>query len=606
MASATFRDLNHNGRLDPYEDSARPVEERVDDLLARMTVEEKVGLMFQPWTRMNKDGTLARRTEGPGLETAPALIHGRGINHLHVLFTLAPPKRAAEWQNRIQRLAEETRLGIPVTLSSDPRHGVSGNPAAGLGEAQFSRWPEPIGLGAAGDAALVRMFAETVREEYRAIGLRLALHPMADLASDPRWARTSGTFGSDPETVASMTAEYILGLQGDQLGAESVACMTKHFPGGGAQEDGEDPHFEYGKNQVYPGGGFELHLEPFRAALRAGTAQMMPYYGQPVGVLGIEQVGFGFNRDVLTGLLRDQLGFEGVICTDWKLLTDAIVNGGLIEAKCWGVEDLDVPARIVKALDAGVDQFGGEHCTEILVDLVRRRTVTEERIDASVRRLLRDKFRLGLFDNPYVEAGRAASIVGSETFVARGALAQRRSIVLLKNAPTEPGGSPLLPLAPGSTRLYVEGVNEEVAAQYGRLAPLERADVALLRIGAPYEPRSGSYLEQFFHAGDLRFPPDVLERIAAIADTVPTIVDVFLDRPAVMGELVEISCSVLASFGSDDSAVLDVIFGEHRELGRLPFELPSTMDAVRLQFPDRPDDSEAPLFPRGYGLSLAG
>ena len=309
MARITsYRDLNHNGRLDPYEDARLQVEDPGADLLARMTIEEKVGLMFQPWTRMNRDGTIARRTEGPGLETASALIGNRRITHLHVLFDLAPPRKAAQWQNAIQRLAEETRLGIPVTLSSDPRHGVSDNPGAGLREASFSRWPEPIGLGAIGDVELVRAFAETIREEYRAVGLRLALHPMADLSTDPRWARTSGTFGSDPRLVAAMTQAYIEGLQREELGRESVACMTKHFPGGGAQEDGEDPHFAYGKNQVYPGGGFDLHLEPFRAALRAGTAQVMPYYGVPIGVPGVEEVGFGFNRDVIAGLLRETWG----------------------------------------------------------------------------------------------------------------------------------------------------------------------------------------------------------------------------------------------------------------------------------------------------------
>jgi beta-glucosidase len=602
--AAPYRDLNHNGRLDPYEDVRRPVDERVDDLLARATVEEKVGLMFQPWTRMNKDGTIARRTEGPGLETAPALIQGRAINHLHVLFSLAPPRQAARWQNRVQQLAEQTRLGIPVTLSSDPRHGASDNPGSGLSEAGFSRWPEPIGLAATGDVDLVRAFASIVREEYRAIGLRLALHPMADLATEPRWPRTSGTFGSDPDLVAAMTRAYIASLQTETLGPESVACMTKHFPGGGPQEDGEDPHFSYGRNQVYPGGGFGLHLEPFRAALDAGTAQIMPYYGLPADVPGLEAVGFGFNRDVITGLLREQLGFDGVVCTDWKLLTDVFVNGGLIEAKCWGVEHLDLDQRIVKALDAGIDQFGGEHCTDALVQLVRSGSVREERIDASARRILRDKFRLGLFDDPYVDAARAPRIVGSAPFVKMGADAQRRSVVLLKNERDGDRGVPLLPL-PAWTRLYVEGVDEGVAGEHAAVVPLEQADVALLRVQAPYEARSATYLEQFFHAGDLRFPPETVERILEIARRVPTILDVFLDRPAVMPELVEGCAAVLGTFGSDDAAVLDVVFGKHTELGSLPFELPSSMDAVRRQLPDLPDDSQDPLFPRGHGLSLA-
>jgi beta-glucosidase len=599
----SYRDLNHNGRLDPYEDIRRPVDERVDDLVEQMTIEEKAGLMFQPWVRMNRDGTIARRTEGPGLETAPMLIEERSINHLHVLFNLAPPRQAASWQNRIQELADATRLGIPVTLSSDPRHGVSDNPGAGIREASFSRWPEPIGLGAAGDLGIVEEFAEAVRQEYLAIGLRLALHPMADLATEPRWPRTSGTFGSTPELVGSMTAAYIRGLQGDNLGPTSVACMTKHFPGGGAQEDGEDPHFPYGKNQIYPGDGFDLHLQPFRAALDAGTAQIMPYYGSPVGLPGIESVGFGFNRDIITDLLREKLGFEGVVCTDWKLLTDAIVNGGLIEAKCWGVEHLDVGERIVKALDAGVDQFGGEHCTDALVELVRTGTVPEERLEASARRLLRDKFRLGLFDNPYVDPARAVEVVGSASLVESGKIAQRRSIVLLKNGHGRRSDAPLLPLPP-TARVYVEGVDPTIAAGYATIVPLRRADVAILRVAAPYEPRSGSYLEQFFHAGDLRFSPDERDRILRIAQLVPTILDVYLDRPAVMPDLVAACSAVIGTFGVEDSAILDVVFGHHRVLGRLPFELPSSMDAVRQQLPDLPDDSERPLFRRGHGLDL--
>jgi beta-glucosidase len=602
-ARAHFRDLNGNGRLDPYEDVRLSVQDRVDDLLRQMTLGEKVGLMFHPWTRMNRDGTLARRTEGPGLETTSTLIQTRGINHLHILFDLAPPRRAAEWQNRVQRVAEETRLGIPVTLSSDPRHGATDNPGAGLRTPSFSRWPEPIGFGAAGDVGLVREFAEVVREEYRVLGIRVALHPMADLATEPRWARASGTFGSDPEKVAAMTRAYILGLQGGRLGPTSVACMTKHFPGGGSQEDGEDPHFPYGKNQVYPGDGFDLHLEPFRAALDAGTSQVMPYYGVPVGLPNVEEVGFGFNKDIISGLLRRQMGFEGIVCTDWKLLTDTIVNGGLIEAKCWGVEQLTTGERIVKALDAGVDQFGGEFCTDVLVELVRSGDVSAERIDVSAHRLLREKFALGLFDDPYVDPVHAGRVVGSARFRELGAEAQRRSIVLLKNGEKAAGAGPLLPLG-RATRLYVEGVDPSAARQYCEVVGLDRADVALLRVQAPFEPRSGSYLEPFFHAGDLRFPVAERDRILDVARRVPTIIDVYLDRPAVMPEIVAGCTAALGSFGAIDQALLDVVFGLHRPRATLPFELPSSMDAVRSQLPDLPDDSVDPLFPRGHGLSF--
>ena len=147
----------------------------------------------------------------------------------------------------------------------------------------FSQWPEPIGLAATGDAALVQQFGDIARQEYLAVGIRVALHPMADLATEPRWARINGTFGEDAELASRMVSAYIRGFQGEKLGPHSVACMTKHFPGGGPQKDGEDPHFSYGKDQVYPGNNFDYHLIPFEAAFQAGTAQIMPYYGMPVG-----------------------------------------------------------------------------------------------------------------------------------------------------------------------------------------------------------------------------------------------------------------------------------------------------------------------------------
>jgi len=200
----------------------------------------------------------------------------------------------------------------------------------------FSQWPGPIGLAATRDPTLVREFGDIARREYLAVGIRVALHPMADLATEPRWARIQGTFGEDAELSSRIVSAYIEGFQGETLSPESVACMTKHFPGGGPQKDGEDPHFSYGKEQVYPGGNFDYHLIPFEAALEAGTAQIMPYYGMPVG-LAVEEVGFGFNKDVVTGLLRGKYGFDGVVCTDWTLLTPVEAMGQvLIEAKCWG------------------------------------------------------------------------------------------------------------------------------------------------------------------------------------------------------------------------------------------------------------------------------
>src|SRR6476661_5761786 len=330
----TFRDLNKNGKLDPYEDTRRPIDERVEDLLSQMTLEEKAGLMFHMIAGVNKDGSLNPPSDG-FMRGAPIseMVSTQLLSHFNV-HALPAPRLAAQWYNNLQALAESTRLGIPITISSDPRHAFSNNPLTSLFAGAFSLWPEPIGLAATGDEALVEQFGDIARQEYTAVGIRVALHPMADLATEPLWARSNGTFGEDADLAARMTAAYIRGFQGAALGPQSVACMTKHFPGGGPQQDGEDPHFPYGREQVYPGDNFHYHLIPFESAFAAGTAQIMPYYGMPVGT-PLEAVGFGFNRDVITDLLREKYGFEGVVCTDWGLITSHEVAGKVLEARAW-------------------------------------------------------------------------------------------------------------------------------------------------------------------------------------------------------------------------------------------------------------------------------
>ena len=475
-----FRDRNRNGRLDPFEDPRHPVDERVADLLAQMTLEEKAGMLFHQGLVVGFDGSLTEEVGPFSPATTADLVCSRLLTHFNIYLT-PEPFLLAEWHNRLQRLAERTRLAIPVTISSDPRHGFSANPATSWSGAHFSQWPEPLGLAATRDESLVAEFADIARQEYAAVGIRVALHPMADLATEPRWARLAGTCGEDAELAASMVRAYIRGFQRDVLGPTSVACMTKHFPGGGPQLDGEDPHFAYGREQVYPGGNFDYHLIPFEAALEAGTAQIMPYYGMPVGT-DLEEVGFGFNRGVITGLLRERYGFDGVVCSDWGLLTDTPIAGALWPARAWGVEQLDTTERMWKALDAGIDQFGGEECVDVLIGLVRSGRLSEERLDVSVQRLLRDKFRLGLFDAPYVDPAAAAEIVGQRSFRERGDLAQRRSIVLLKD------DGRVLPLT-GRPRLFTEGVAAKVAAADADVvaSPAE-ADLAFVRLQSRSSP----------------------------------------------------------------------------------------------------------------------
>ncbi|MEV2278083.1 glycoside hydrolase family 3 N-terminal domain-containing protein [Nocardiopsis sp. NPDC049922] len=600
-----FRDLNGNGTMEPYENPTLSVDERVADLVARMTLEEKAGLLFQTMITINADGTLVEPgpddpVDDPMYPSTSALVADKLMNHFN-LFGAAAPRRIAEWNNRLQDLAAGTRLGIPVTVSTDPRHGFVDNPAASAQTEGFSLWPEPPGLAAIGDEELVRRHADIVRREYLAVGIRLALHPTADLATEPRWARVMGTFGSDAETSARLVAACVRGLQGDSLGPHSVAAMTKHFPGAGPQKDGEDAHFPYGREQVYPGANFDYHLIPFEAAFAAGTSQIMPYYAMPVGT-PYDEVGFGFNKGVVTGLLREKYGFDGIVCTDWGLVTDSRILGAPFPARAWGVEHLDRAGRVELILAAGADQLGGEAAPELVVELVRDGGVAEDRVDVSVRRLLREKFVLGLFDDPYVDPDEAAAVCGSPEFVAAGRAAQSRSLTVLKDRP-EGAEEPLLPLSPGA-RIYVRGVDPSVAARYATVvASPEEADVAVVRVAAPHDQREGGF-EQFFRAGRLDFTPEELRPILELARAVPTVVDVFLDRPAVIPEIAATAGALLADYGASDEAVLDVLFGHAEAEGTLPFELARSMDDVREGCEDLPNDAVDPLYPYGHGLRL--
>lgn len=576
-----------------YLDPERTIDERIEDLLGRMTLAEKAGMLFHTMVMITPDGEFNLDMGAFGGPSVRELLD-KHITHFNLVGSASADKIAA-WTNRLQELAVRRRLGIPITFSSDPRHSFSMNPGAHMSTPAFSQWPESPGFAAIGDEDLVAQFADIARQEYLAVGLRAALHPMADLATEPRWARVNGTFGEDNQLAARLTAAYIRGFQGVELGPESVACMTKHFPGGGPQKDGEDPHFAYGREQVYPGDHFDYHLAPFAAALKAGTAMIMPYYGMPIGT-EYEPVGFAFNKGIITGLLRDQLGFDGVVCTDWGPLSDAHVAGTVFPARAWGVEDLSLKARTLKALEAGVDQFGGEHCPEVIIDLVKSGQLSDARLDASVRRLLRDKIRLGAFENRFVDVEAAANIAGNPAFRAAGDLAQRRSIVLLKN-------DGILPLS-GRPKIYIENIDDAVATGYGEVvdAPAD-ADLAILRLQTPFQPRNDIFLEAFFHAGDLDFKEPELGRILTIARSLPTIVDIYLDRPAVIPEIADACAGLLANFGADDAAILDIVFGRFRPTARLPFELPLSMEAVRAQFPDVPQDSADPLFSFGFGLT---
>ena len=598
-----FRDLNKNGRMDPYEDPRLPVEERVDDLLSRLSLPEKAGLMFQTVIEAGEDGTVLEHPGKISKSPTSVVVLDKHLTHFNV-HALDDPRMAARWHNALQALAEQTPHGIPVTVSTDPRHAFMENAGASFAARAFSQWPEPLGLAALRDPALVHRFADVARQEYTAVGIRAALHPTLDLATEPRWARQAQTFGQDPDVVTELGVAYLKGFQKGELGPESVACTSKHFPGGGPQKDGEDAHFPYGREQVYPGGRFGDHLKPFPPVIEAGTAGIMPYYGMPVGLEvdgeKIEEVGFGYNRQVVTGLLREKLGYDGVVVTDWELVNDNHVGDQVLPARAWGVEHLDPHGRMELILHAGADQFGGEECVDLLLDLVAQGRVTEDRIDASARRILAVKFRLGLFDNPYVDEDLAAETVGRQDFRDEGYAAQAASVTVLQN-----GGPhlPALPLTPGR-RVYAENISFEALARLGTpVARPEDADVAVVRLMAPFEPRSDLFLESWFHQGSLDFPPGLVARLARIAACCPLVVHVVLDRPAVLTPLLPLASAVVGSYGTCDDALVDALTGAVEPRGRLPFDLPRSMEQVRRHDEDVPGYDD-PLFRCGDGMGL--
>jgi beta-glucosidase len=517
------------------------------------------------------------------------------MNHFN-LWAIPDVQAVSIWYNNIQRFAEQTRLGIPLTIATDPRNHFS-NYAFDLLAVDFSQWCNPLGFGAIGDPELIRQFARVVRQEYLAVGMRMALHPQIDLATEPRWPRISGTFGEDAHLTARLAKAYIEGFQGETLGPDSIACMTKHFPGGGPQNEGLDPHFEFHKGQVYPGNNFNYHLIPFEAAFEAQTAAIMPYYGVPMDQTD-ENVGMSYNKAIITGLAREKYNYDGVICTDWGLITDMVMPETVWPARAWGVEHLSEVARVQKIIEAGVDQFGGESRPELVVQLVENGVVSEARIDQSVRRLLRMKFELGLFEDPFVDPHLVPQVFNQSASVEAGASSQKRAMTLLKNE------ARILPFQ-SHPRIYVKNIDLEVASRYCEVsANPDEADVAILRLSTPWYPvETKNPFAREFHHGDLDFKGEVLSEILSLLRAVPTIVVIHMDRPAVIPEINTACKGLLVDFGATDESVLEVVFGKARPEGRLPFELPSSMEAVRAQKADLPYDSEDPLYPFGFGLS---
>lgn len=605
-----FRDLNRNGVLDPYEDWRLTSAARAADLVGRMTMEEKAGAAVHGTAPIG-GGPMA---SGPGYDTlsAAAMILARNVNSLLTRLAVAPGDMARE-NNRLQAIAERGRLGIPLTISTDPRSHFQAVRGASVQVSGFSRWPETLGFGALDDPKLVRHFASIVREEYRAVGIQMALSPQADLATEPRWARISGTFGEEPERVGALVTAYVQGMQGSatHLTRDGVATIVKHWVGYGAPADGFDGHNYYGRLSRFPGGNFAAHVTPFLGAFASGVVGVMPTYaildGLSIDGTPVEPVGAGFNHQLLSQQLRGRYHFGGMVLSDWGITRDcgeACMTGTPRQGPAqigapWGVTSLTPVQRFAKAMNAGIDQFGGADDGGPLVDAIAAGLLTIARLDEAVQRIMRVKFDLGLFEHPYVDPSRADALSRVASHQREATRTQARALVVLARAP----GRTMLPGA--GAKLFVQGMDTmEVRARGYRIADsAAEADAAVIRIKAPYQTLHPTF---FFgssqHEGDLDFKEgdSALALVKATGARIPTIVVVYLDRPAILSALLPFAQTLIADFGASDAAVMDALTGRVQPVGRLPFELPRSMDAVRAQKGDVPHDSPSPLYPVGY------
>ncbi|MCL6251641.1 glycoside hydrolase family 3 protein [Altererythrobacter sp. KTW20L] len=607
-----FRDLDRDGTLTPYEDWRLTPQQRAADLVERMTLAEKAGAMVVG--NLPGNAPPGEPATGYDPELVAAMVGERFVTH--AVSRLSTDTRAlAEANNAVQEAAEQGRLGIPVLLTTDPRHGFTELAGATTIGGQFSQWPNGVGIAALNDPALTRAYAELVRDDLRAVGFAQLLGPQIDLASEPRWPRNFDTYGEDPEVAAQQAEAFVTGLQGgaDGIAPGGVAAVVKHFAGYGASDTGFDAHNYYGRHSRVSSEEWPLQMRPFEGAFRANPAGVMPSYsilleleidGEPV-----EQVGAGYSRQLLTGELRERLGFSGVILSDWAITNDCteLCRDGhpageeptfASVSTAWGVEDLSRPERFAKALAAGMDQFGGVDDPAPLIAAVEQGLVGEADLMPAVTRILEQKFALGLFDAPFVDPEAAAGSIGTPEELARGLEAQAASMVVLEGAGRHT-------LGPGS-KVVLFGLDPAAASAAGFVPVSDpaQADAAILRTRSPSELLHPGYVFGAMHQeGSLAFPADhpALAFMALLPEGMLLVADVQIDRPAIMGPFKDRAQVLLASFGAGDRALLDVLTGKIAPRGQLPFELPSSMDAVEAQRPGMPADSRDPLYSLGLG-----
>ena len=653
-----FKDLNRNDSLDAYEDWRLSAQERAADLTSQLSNEEIAGLMLY-----------SSHQAVPSPELSDEQKKFLSDDHLRAVLitTVESPKVAAEWNNNMQTFVEGLDHGIPANTSSDPRHEAKATTEYNAGAGgQISLWPTSLGLAATFDPQLMRRFGEIASEEYRALGIATALSPQVDIATDPRWIRFNGTFGEDPQLATEMARAYCDGFQTTPetkgWGTKSVNAMVKHWYGYGAQEGGRDSHYASGKYAVYPGNNLPMHKRSFVEGafkLEGGTkmaSAVMPIYSILWNQDSSGQnVGGSYSKWLIQQQLRDEAKFEGVICTDWAITKDMKVLDSPMGGKPWGVESLTEAERHYKILQAGVDQFGGNNEIGPVLEAYKMWADAEgedsarQRFEQSARRLLLNVFRVGLFENPYLNPAESEQIVGKPEFMQAGYEAQLKSIVMLKNH-----GNRVLPVK-DKKKVYVPkrhfpaipgmwgGISEEktvepidlglVGKYFEVVEKPEQADFAICLIEEPstgfgyssedvkrggngYVPFSLQYddytakdarsvsiaggdpMEKFtnrsFKGKTVKaYNRDDMVMVQATKEAMgdkPVIVILETGRPVVLSEIEPSADAILISFNVQHQALLDVISGQTEPSGLLPMQMPADMKTVEEQQEDVPRD----------------
>lgn len=660
-----FKDLTGDGVLTVYKDWRNSPEERAVALAEVLTPDEKIGLLFINSWKMGQYQEDKSKVDESGLLNEEIVekdesifnvektygttytLKEMGIRHL-ILRQNPKPDELADWINQLNQVAEETAHGLPVMVVSNSRneHGelVFGmNDAAGV----FAAWPGTMGIAAAVKGSgldLIDDFAECIRKEWDAVGMKKGYMYMADVMTDPRWQRTYGTFGEDPQLICDIMERLIPGIQGSGHGltADGVAVTIKHFPGGGARENGFDPHYARGQWNVYRTENSlqKYHLPAFQTAIDKKTSSIMPYYAKPAAKksriqydrygkpLEMNPLGFAFNRVFIQELLREQMGFEGYVNSD----------SGISNKMAWGVEDLDVPSRIALAVNIGVDLISGSLDVFSAREAYERSkngyyttqghpvpagytaeqlVLTEEALNRAVARTLKEKFELGMFENPYRDPKHAVEVVSTKKHWDDAYDVHVKSVVLLKNQ------NQLLPLreeAMAGKKVYVEcfrkdkeaakqetkAVRESAALRQGitLTEDFEEADYAVLFVS----PSSGEY----FNATKGYLELDICEgkvvadvddegrpakttheettlcdagKIKEIAEAVhknggKVISSINVTLAWEVGSVETCSDALLVGFDTYTDAIADVIFGKYSPTGKLPVTLPKNDEVL--------------------------